>query len=38
MGTDGHNRGRRNALYAGNPHQANYVDAMAIDGDQADPM
>nr|CAB3452994.1 unnamed protein product [Digitaria exilis] len=36
--SDGHNRGRRNALYAGNPHQANYVDAMAIDGDQADPM
>lgn len=34
VGTDGHNRGRRNA----NQHQANYVDAMPVDGDQADAM
>ncbi|XP_021308912.1 protein EMSY-LIKE 3 isoform X2 [Sorghum bicolor] len=34
--SDGHNRGRRN-LYAGNQHQANYIDAMPV-GDQADAM
>ncbi|TVU11100.1 hypothetical protein EJB05_44663 [Eragrostis curvula] len=32
--SDGHNRGRRNALYA----QGNYNDSMPIDGDQADAM
>ncbi|KAK3132442.1 hypothetical protein QOZ80_6AG0521630 [Eleusine coracana subsp. coracana] len=32
--SDGHNRGRRNVLYA----QANYNDSMPIDGDQADAM
>jgi len=34
--SDGLNRGRRN-LYAGNQHQANYVDDMPV-GDQADAM
>ncbi|XP_062193767.1 protein EMSY-LIKE 3-like isoform X1 [Phragmites australis] len=32
--SDGHNRGRRNALYA----QANYNDSMPVYGDQADVM
>ncbi|CAL5065210.1 unnamed protein product [Urochloa decumbens] len=36
--SDGHNLGRRNTLFAGNQHQANYVDAMPVDGDQADAM
>lgn len=30
---DEHNRGRRIVPYAGNQHQANYADAMAVDGD-----
>lgn len=30
--SDEHNRVRRNAPYAGSQHQANYADAMAVDG------
>ncbi|WVZ63449.1 hypothetical protein U9M48_013080 [Paspalum notatum var. saurae] len=36
--SDGHNRGRRNSLYATNQNQANYPDVMPVDGDQADAM
>lgn len=33
MGTDEQNRGRRMGPYGGHPHQGNYADAMAVDGD-----